>query len=126
MLMTDEEPPVYVLEGSKRLDAERFTLVCFDIHRGRGKKAVYRALWRRQEQIDGRTYAYPGLLDKGAIRLGQSVFAFPPDLAGGLISVSRTAWCTPPGKPCGGGSGGFGPFCPQNPGTARAMIESVP
>ena len=41
--------------------------------------------------VNGRTktYRYPGLLDEGGFRMGQSVFLLPPDQASRLIAKLR-------------------------------------
>ena len=55
--------------------------------------AIQRYLHGRVEtrNVNGgeRTYRYPGLLDEGGFRLGQSVYLFPPDLASRLIVKLR-------------------------------------
>ncbi len=71
------------------------TLISFDIpdrHKAR-RTAIYRFLSGRSDTkvVDGipKTYRYPGLLDEGGFRLGQSVFLFPAYLASRLIVKLR-------------------------------------
>jgi hypothetical protein len=67
------------------------TLISFDIpDRNKTRRtAIYRFLNGRSDTkiVDGepKTYIYPGLLDEGGFRIGQSVFLLPPDLATRLI-----------------------------------------
>ncbi len=76
-------------------DLEEALLISFDIpdrYKTR-RTAVYRFLNGRSDtKIVGgipKTYRYPGLLDEGGFRLGQSVFLFPADLASRLIVKLR-------------------------------------
>lgn len=66
-------------------------VVSFDIARedGTRRTIIHRLIYGRIEtKILGgteKTYRYPGLLDEGGFRMGQSVFLFPPNLAFRLI-----------------------------------------
>ena len=74
---------------------EEGTIVSFDIPReGNSRRIVIQGfLHGRTKTIkvngEERTYRYPGLLDEGGFRLGQSVCLFPPDLASRLIVKMR-------------------------------------
>ena len=74
---------------------EEGTIVSFDIPReGNSRRIVIqRFLHGRTEttKVNGeeRTYRYPGLLDEGGFRLGQSVYLFPPELASSVIVKMR-------------------------------------
>lgn len=70
---------------------EEAILISFDIpdrYKTR-RTAVYRFLNGRSDTkvVGGipKTYRYPGLLEEGGFRLGQSVFVLPPTLASRLI-----------------------------------------
>jgi hypothetical protein len=71
------------------------TIVHFDISRARSdvRWKLHRFLHGRvdQKRANGRSrsYRYPGLLHEGGIRLGQSVYLLPPDLASRLIVKLR-------------------------------------
>ncbi len=79
----------------EKLGLEERTIVSFDIPRqDRSKRSIIqRYLHGRSEtrNLNGKmkTYRYPGLLDEGGFRLGQSVFLLPPDLASRLILKLR-------------------------------------
>jgi hypothetical protein len=70
---------------------EEATLVSFDIPEEDGSRRlqIYRYLHGRCEtrNVNGtmRTYRYPGILDEGGFRVGQSVYLLPRDLASQLI-----------------------------------------
>ena len=80
---------------SKNLRTKEATIVSFDIPKGDGcRRSVTQGfLYGRTDtkMVDGvtRTYRYPGLLDEGGLRLGQSVLLPPPDLASRLILKLR-------------------------------------
>ncbi|TET91433.1 MAG: hypothetical protein E3J35_02530 [Methanomassiliicoccales archaeon] len=79
----------------EKLGLEERTIVSFDIPRqDRSKRSIIqRYLHGRSEtrNLNGKmkTYRYPGLLDEGGSRLGQSVFLLPPDLTSRLILKLR-------------------------------------
>ncbi|MFQ5884775.1 MAG: hypothetical protein ACE5IO_06715 [Thermoplasmata archaeon] len=79
----------------ENLGLKEATIVSFDIpQRDRSRRSiVQRCLYGRSEtrNLNGvmKTYRYPGLLDDGGFRLGQSVFLLPPDLASRLILKLR-------------------------------------
>ncbi len=70
-----------------RLGIRMVTIVSFDIPQEdmARRRLVHRFIHGRSENriSNGKevTYTYPGLLDEGGFRLGQSVYLFPPDLA---------------------------------------------
>lgn len=74
---------------------EEATIVSFDIPQNdkSARSIIQRYLHGRTERrnVNGedRTYRYPGLLDEGGFRLGQSVYFLPPDLASRLILKLR-------------------------------------
>ena len=74
---------------------EEGTIVSFDIPQEDNSRriAIQRCLHGRVEtrSVNGgeRTYRYPGLLEEGGFRLGQSVYLLPPDLASRLIVKLR-------------------------------------
>ena len=71
------------------------TIVHFDISHLDSKKrwALHRFLHgrveRRQNNGKERVYRYGGLLHEGGIRIGQSVYMLPPNLASRLIGKLR-------------------------------------
>jgi hypothetical protein len=75
----------------KNPSLQEATIVSFDIARGdRARRtAIHRLIHGRTETVvkNGieKTYRYPGLLDQGGFRMGQSVFLFPPNLASHLL-----------------------------------------
>ena len=75
----------------KRSGPKEATIVSFDIPQEdvTRRRLVDRYICGRSEtrSVNGeeRTYSYPGLLDEGGFRLGQSVYLFPPDLASRFI-----------------------------------------
>ena len=83
---------------------QKATVVSFDIPTQERTKRniVHNLLYGRTEikHVNGesRTYEYPGLLDEGGFRMGQSVFLLPPHLAGRLIQkltelkISHYTW----------------------------------
>ena len=74
---------------------EEATIVSFDIPREHGSQRtiVQRFLYGRIDvkNVNGseKEYRYPGLLDEGGFRLGQSVYLLPPNLASRLIVKLR-------------------------------------
>ena len=70
---------------------ERATVVSFDIPSKESNKRniVQNFLHGREEtkNVNGKrkTYTYPGLLEEGGMRMGQSVLLLPPDLASRFI-----------------------------------------
>ncbi len=79
----------------EKLGLEEATIVSFDIpstDKSR-RSIIQRFLHGRSDtrNLNGKmkTYRYPGLLDEGGFRLGQSVFLLPPDLASRLILKLR-------------------------------------
>ncbi len=80
------------------------TIVSFDIPNKEKTKRniIQNFLFGRSDTktINGRTktYRYPGLLDEGGFRMGQSVFLLPPDLALRLsaklreLKISHRLW----------------------------------
>ncbi len=78
-----------------RLGLQERTIVSFDLRRldHKCRWAIHRALHGRVERrrVNGgeKVYRYPGILHEGGIRLGQSVYMLPPELASRLIVVLR-------------------------------------
>ncbi len=74
---------------------EEAMVVSFDIVRtDRTRRTIiHRLIYGRTDtkilKGTAKTYRYPGLLDEGGFRMGQSVFLFPPDLASELIRKLR-------------------------------------
>jgi hypothetical protein len=70
---------------------EKATIVSFDIPEGdrTRRSIIHRFIHGRSETrcLNGneKTYKYPGLLDEGGFRLGQSVYLIPPEPASRLI-----------------------------------------
>ncbi|MCK4444024.1 MAG: hypothetical protein KAW09_05740 [Thermoplasmata archaeon] len=87
-----------------KLGLEEATIVSFDIPSTdrNGRAIIHRLLHGRidTKEVNGRTktYRYPGLLDEGGFRMGQSVFLLPPDLASRLnarlreLKISHRFW----------------------------------
>ncbi len=90
-----EGETVKIKKTMEKLGLEEATIVSFDIpNRDRcGRSNIQRFLHGRTDtkSVNGKmkTYRYPGLLDEGGFRLGQSVFLLPPDLASRLILKLR-------------------------------------
>lgn len=87
-----------IIDSHESIDIGGFqeaTIVSFDIpSKERASRiAVQRLLRGRRDtkRVNGEavTYSYPGMLDEGGLRLGQSVFLFPADLASRLIVKLR-------------------------------------
>ncbi len=82
-------------KDSEDAGMEVATIVSFDIPREHGSQrtTVQRFLHGRTDvkNVNGseKEYRYPGLLDEGGFRLGQSVYLFPPDLASRLVVKLR-------------------------------------
>lgn len=78
-----------------RLGLREATLVHYDIDVANvpARTALNRFLFGRKDvkRVNGerRTYRYPGIVDAGAIWVGQSVFLLDPDLADRLIAQLR-------------------------------------
>ncbi|MFQ6129073.1 MAG: hypothetical protein ACE5QW_09255, partial [Thermoplasmata archaeon] len=74
---------------------EEVTIVSFDIpredksHRSIIQRYLHGRVETRNVNGEEKTYRYSGLLDEGGIRLGQSVYLLPPDLASRLILKLR-------------------------------------
>lgn len=91
-------------EAMEKVGLEERTIVSFDIPQrdGSRRSTIHKLLCGRVETRDlngvMKTYRYPGLLDEGGFRLGQSVFLLPPDLASRLIlklrelKISHRSW----------------------------------
>jgi hypothetical protein len=79
------------MDTLKGLGLEEATIVSFDIPQEdmTRRRLVHRFIHGRSEtrSLNGeeRTYTYPGLMDEGGFRMGQSVYLFPPHLASRLI-----------------------------------------
>ena len=79
----------------ENIDLEEATIVSFDIpENDRSRRSTIQRYLRGRidrKNVNGkeRTYRYPGLLDEGGFRLGQSVYLLPPDLASRLIAKLR-------------------------------------
>jgi len=82
-------------KGTEDAGMEEATIVSFDIPREHASQrtTVQRFLCGRIDvkNVNGseKEYRYPGLLDEGGFRLGQSVYLFPPDLASRLVVKLR-------------------------------------
>ncbi|MEE9224029.1 MAG: hypothetical protein V3U51_04695 [Thermoplasmata archaeon] len=88
----------------KELGLEEATIVSFDIPREKKtrRSLIHRYIHGRIEtrNVNGetRTYTYPGLLDEGGFRMGQSVYLLPSNLASRLIlklselNISHRYW----------------------------------
>lgn len=82
-------------ERRENVDFEEATIVSFDIpENDRSRRSIIQRYLRGRidrKNVNGeeRTYRYPGLLDEGGFRLGQSVYLLPPDLASRLIAKLR-------------------------------------
>ncbi|MFQ6128907.1 MAG: hypothetical protein ACE5QW_08415 [Thermoplasmata archaeon] len=74
---------------------EEATIVSFDIPEDDGshRLIIHRYLHGRVDRkiVNGseRTYRYPGILEEGGFRVGQSVYLLPRDLASRLILKLR-------------------------------------
>lgn len=91
-------------DAVKELGLEETTIISFDIpQEDRTRRSlIHRFIHGRSEtrSVNGgtKTYTYPGLLDEGGFRVGQSVYLLPSNLASRLIlklselNVSHRFW----------------------------------